>query len=83
MISGKEEAAYAGKILKESGFKFNEAHTSVLKRCNDTLEIILKEIEQTDIPVARSWRLNERHFGCLTGLPRSKASEKYTEEQVS
>jgi len=77
---GEEEAANAGKLLKEKGFVFDLAHTSVLKRAIDTLDIILKEME-LEIPVKRSWRLNERFYGALQGRNKDQVREKYGEEQ--
>lgn len=64
---GRSEAAQAGKALKDAGYKFDIAYTSVLKRANDTLAGILKELGQDDIPQVKTWRLNERHYGGLTG----------------
>lgn len=63
--NGIEEAKEAGKILKEKGFQFDLAYTSVLKRAEDTLEYILKEMGEENIEVKRSWKLNERHYGAL------------------
>ncbi|XP_025413384.1 phosphoglycerate mutase 1-like [Sipha flava] len=79
---GAEEAATAGKTLKRGNYEFDVAYTSVLKRAQDTLCIILNELEQTDVPVHTSWRLNERHYGSLTGLNKSETAAKYGEEQV-
>ena len=79
---GIEEAKEAGKVLKEKGFKFDVAYTSVLKRANDTLEYILKEMNEQNIPVKKSWRLNERHYGALQGLNKKETADKYGEEQV-
>lgn len=79
---GVEEAINAGKLLKEKGFTFDIAYTSVLKRANDTLEYILEELGQKDIPIKYSWRLNERHYGALQGLNKDETREKYGEEQV-
>ncbi len=59
---GIKEAKYAGKILKENNFHFNIAYTSVLKRSKDTLKYILKEMNQEDIEIKSSWKLNERHY---------------------
>ena len=70
---GIQEAKEAGKVLKEKGFEFDVAYTSVLKRANDTLNYIL---------VKRSWRLNERHYGALQGLNKDETREKYGAEQV-
>ncbi len=79
---GIKEAKEAGKVLKEKGFGFDVAYTSVLKRANDTLGYILKELGEQDIPVKKSWRLNERHYGALQGLNKDETKEKYGEEQV-
>ncbi|PNF30407.1 Phosphoglycerate mutase 2 [Cryptotermes secundus] len=79
---GKEEAVSAGKALKVDNYKFDIAHTSVLTRAQKTLEAILKETGQTDLPVEKSWRLNERHYGGLTGLNKAETAAKYGEEQV-
>ena len=79
---GIKEAKEAGKVLKEKGFNFDVAYTSVLKRANDTLKYILEELGEQDIPVKKSWRLNERHYGALQGLNKDETKEKYGEEQV-
>ena len=78
---GIEEAIEAGKLLKEKGYTFDVAYTSYLKRANDTLDYILKELNE-DIPINYSWRLNERHYGALQGLNKDETKEKYGEEQV-
>lgn len=79
---GIEEAKEAGKVLKEKGFTFDIAYTSVLKRANDTLDYILKELGEEDIPIYKTWRLNERHYGALQGLNKQETAEKYGDEQV-
>lgn len=79
---GKEEALAAGKAVKEAGLKFDVAHTSLLTRAQVTLNSILTESGQTGIPVEKTWRLNERHYGGLTGLNKSETAAKYGEEQV-
>ena len=79
---GIKEAKEAGKVLKEKGYGFDVAYTSVLKRANDTLGYILEELEEQDIPVKKSWRLNERHYGALQGVNKDETKEKYGEEQV-
>ncbi len=79
---GIEEAKEAGKVLKEKGFKFDVAYTSVLKRANDTLNYILEELEEKDIPIKKSWKLNERHYGALQGLNKDETRAKYGDEQV-
>lgn len=79
---GMEEAKHAGKLLKEEGFKFDIAYTSVLKRAIKTLWIALEEMDLMWIPVERHWRLNERHYGALQGLNKAETAEKYGDEQV-
>ena len=78
---GIEEAKEAGRLLKENGFTFDVAYTSVLKRANHTLDYILKELE-LDIPIYKSWRLNERHYGALQGLNKKETANKYGDNQV-
>ena len=78
---GIEEAKNAGILLKENGYTFDIAYTSLLKRANDTLDYILKELN-LDIPIYKSWRLNERHYGALQGLNKDDTRKKYGEEQV-
>ena len=79
---GIEEAKEAGKILKEKNFHFDIAFTSVLKRAEDTLDYILKEMGEENIEIKRSWKLNERHYGALQGLNKDETREKYGAEQV-
>ncbi len=79
---GEEEAKEAGKVLKENGFTFDVAYTSVLKRANRTLDFILEELGQTNIPIYKHWRLNERHYGALQGLNKKDTADKYGDEQV-
>lgn len=79
---GREEALSAGKALKAEGYQFDIAHTSVLKRAQITLNSVLQEIGQTDIPINKTWRLNERHYGGLTGLDKAETAAKYGEAQV-
>ena len=76
------EAKEAGKILKEKGFHFDLAFTSVLKRAEDTLGYILKEMGEENIEIRRSWKLNERHYGALQGLNKDETREKYSAKQV-
>ncbi|MBQ8892585.1 MAG: 2,3-diphosphoglycerate-dependent phosphoglycerate mutase [Bacilli bacterium] len=78
---GIEEAKNAGKKLKEAGFTFDLAYTSVLKRANHTLDIILDELD-LNIPISYAWQLNERHYGALQGLNKDETRKKYGEEQV-
>nr|CAI5851694.1 unnamed protein product [Callosobruchus analis] len=79
---GKQEAINAGKALKDAGYKFDVAFTSVLTRAQVTLQSILKEIGQENIPIVKTWRLNERHYGGLTGLNKAETAAKYGDEQV-
>lgn len=79
---GLSEAHQAGKILKEGGYVFDIAFTSVLKRAIRTLNITLDEMDLMWIPVVKSWRLNERHYGALQGLNKAETAEKYGDEQV-
>ena len=79
---GVKEAKEAGKVLKEKGFEFDVAYTSVLKRANDTLRFILEELGEEDIPIKKSWRLNERHYGALQGLNKDETRQKYGADQV-
>lgn len=79
---GMNEAREAGKILKKEGYIFDTAFTSVLKRAIRTLWMVLDEMDLMWIPVQRSWRLNERHYGALQGLNKSEMAAKYGEEQV-
>ena len=79
---GIKEAKEAGIALKEQGFTFDVAYTSFLKRANDTLKYILEELDEENIPVKYSWRLNERHYGALQGLNKDDTRKKYGDEQV-
>lgn len=79
---GLIEARKAGAVLKQNGFTFDIAYTSYLKRSIRTLWIILHEMDLMWIPVHKSWRLNERHYGALQGLNKDETIEKYGEEQV-
>ena len=78
---GIEEAKEAGILLKSKEYKFDIAYTSVLKRANDTLYIILKELNM-NIPIKYSYKLNERHYGALQGLNKDETRAKYGDEQV-
>lgn len=79
---GRSEAARAGKLLKTEGYQFDLAFTSVLRRAIHTLWITLDEINQAWLPVKKSWRLNERHYGALQGLNKAETAAKYGDEQV-
>ena len=80
--NGIKEAIDAGIVLKEKGYTFDVAYTSVLKRANDTLDYILKELDEEKISIVKSWRLNERHYGALQGLNKKETALKYGDEQV-
>jgi len=79
---GIEEAKKAGQLLKSEGFNFDIAYTSVLKRAIRTLWLTLDGMDLMWIPVFRSWRLNERHYGALQGLNKAQTAAKYGEKQV-
>ena len=79
---GVREAKEAGRVLKEKDFEFDVAYTSFLKRANDTLDYILEEMGETNIPIKKSWRLNERHYGALQGLNKEETRQKYGADQV-
>ena len=80
--AGIQEARAAGRILKENGFVFDMAFTSVLKRAIRTLWIVMDEMDQMWIPVKNSWRLNERMYGALQGLNKADTAKEYGDEQV-
>jgi 2,3-bisphosphoglycerate-dependent phosphoglycerate mutase len=79
---GVAEAREAGRLLKEGGYVFDLAFTSVLKRAIKTLGIALDEMDQLWIPVTKHWRLNERHYGALQGLNKAETAAKHGDEQV-
>ena len=79
---GAQEVLDSGKALKKEGFIFDVAYTSVLKRAVRTLWIALDELDQMWVPVFRSWRLNERHYGALQGLNKAETAKEYGEDQV-
>ena len=79
---GVAEAYRAGNLLKEKGYVFNKAYTSYLKRAVKTLNCVLDRMDQDWIPVEKSWRLNEKHYGSLQGLNKSETAQKYGDEQV-
>ncbi len=80
--TGIAQATNAGKLLKDAGFEFDLAYTSVLLRAIKTLNLALEEMGQHYLPVERHWRLNERHYGALTGLNKAETAEKHGDEQV-
>ena len=79
---GRQEALDGGRVLKAEGYRFDVAYTSVLKRAIRTLWTVLDEMELMWIPVYRSWRLNERHYGALQGLNKAETAAKFGEDQV-
>ena len=79
---GVEEAKEAGRVLKAQGYAFDIAFTSVLKRAIKTLSTVLEEMDLMWIPVVKSWRLNERHYGGLQGLNKAETTREFGEEQV-
>ncbi|GIL16976.1 MAG: 2,3-bisphosphoglycerate-dependent phosphoglycerate mutase [Oligoflexia bacterium] len=79
---GRAEAQLAGQTLKKLGFEFDEAYTSVLKRAIRTLWIIQEEMDLMWLPVKKDWRLNERHYGGLTGLDKAETAARHGEDQV-
>ena len=79
---GRQEAKAAGQVLKKDGFSFDLAYCSVMKRALRTLWIVLDELDELWIPVEKTWRLNERHYGGLQGLNKSETAAQYGEDQV-
>ena len=79
---GREEAAAAGRLLRQEGFSFDQAFTSVLTRAIRTCWMTLDELGEVWIPVERNWRLNERHYGALQGLNKAETAAKHGEAQV-
>lgn len=80
--TGIEQAKQAGRLLKEGGYEFDVAYTSVLKRAIHTLWHALDEMDRPWLPVVNSWRLNERHYGALQGLNKADMAKQYGDEQV-
>jgi 2,3-bisphosphoglycerate-dependent phosphoglycerate mutase len=79
---GREEAQEAGKLLREGGYVFDVAYTSVLRRAIQTLWIVLEEMNLEWIPEEKAWQLNERHYGALQGLNKAETAQKFGEAQV-
>ena len=79
---GVAEAKAAGRVLKEAGFSFDVAYTSVLKRAIRTLWLALDEMDMMYLPIKNDWRLNERHYGALQGLDKAETAAKFGDEQV-
>src|SRR3546814_10401268 len=80
--AGKKEAVNAGQVMLEEGLMFDAAHTSVLKRAIRTNFTTLDVMDQLYVPVCKSWRLNERHYGALQGLDKAETTAKHGEAQV-
>jgi len=80
--TGIEQAKQAGRVLRQEAYEFDLAYTSVLKRATRTLWHCLDEMDRTWLPVAHSWRLNERHYGALQGLNKADTARKYGDAQV-
>ena len=80
--TGKKEAAAAGKLMKEEGYDFDCCFTSYLKRAIHTLNLALEQMDREWLPVEKSWKLNERHYGALQGLNKADTAAKYGDEQV-
>lgn len=81
-VNGVKEAHDAGKLLKEKGYSFDVAYSSVLKRANHTMDFVLEEMNESNINKFYSWRLNERHYGALQGLNKAESALKWGDEQV-
>jgi len=79
---GLGEARSGGKLIKEAGFKFDVAYTSMLRRAIHTLWLVLEEMDLFYIPIKHTWRLNERHYGALQGLNKQETVDKYGKDQV-
>jgi len=79
---GVEEARSAGRLLKADGYDFDLAFTSVLRRAIRTLHLVLEELDRLWLPVAKDWRLNERHYGALQGLNKAETAARFGEAQV-
>lgn len=80
--NGMKEAGEAGKVLKQEGYDFDICYTSYLKRAIHTLNLVLEQMDLEWLPVEKSWKLNERHYGALQGLNKADTAEKYGEQQV-
>ena len=79
---GRQEAAEAGQLLKDSGFDFDVCYTSYLKRAIHTLNLVLHQMDREWLPVHKTWLLNERHYGALQGLNKAETARRYGEDQV-
>ena len=79
---GEAEAAEGGRLMKAEGLRFDVAHTSLLRRAIDTLNLALTEMDLAWIPVKKHWRLNERHYGALQGLNKKETADQHGPDQV-
>lgn len=79
---GRQEAMESGRLLREDGFDFDICYTSYLKRAIHTLDHILEQMDRSWLPVVKTWKLNERHYGALQGLNKAETAAKYGEDQV-
>ncbi|MFT9214080.1 2,3-bisphosphoglycerate-dependent phosphoglycerate mutase [Liquorilactobacillus ghanensis] len=80
---GRQEARHAGQLLATTGIQFKALHTSLLSRAIETSYIVLEQIDQNWVPIKKTWRLNERHYGALRGLNKDKTREIYGKRQVA
>jgi len=80
---GEDEARRAGTLMKTAGLRFDRIYTSVLTRCTESARIIRDALEQQELPIIVSWRLNERHYGALQGLDKAEATQRFGEPQVA
>ncbi len=80
--AGREEARRAGKLMRVHGLGFDRAFVSRLQRATETLEIVLRELGQENLPIERSWRLNERHYGALEGLDKAAFAIEHGEDKL-
>nr|WP_319487530.1 2,3-diphosphoglycerate-dependent phosphoglycerate mutase [uncultured Caproiciproducens sp.] len=80
--NGRREAEEAGILLKKEGYDFDVCYTSYLKRAIQTLNLLLEQLDREWLPVIKSWKLNERHYGALQGLNKAETAQKYGENQV-
>jgi 2,3-bisphosphoglycerate-dependent phosphoglycerate mutase len=80
--TGRKEARGAGTLLRDQGYEFDRCYTSYLKRAIHTLDLVLDEMDRVWLPVYKSWKLNERHYGALQGLDKAETAKKFGEHQV-
>ena len=80
--TGRQEAAAGGRALRDAGFDFDVCYTSRLKRAIHTLDLVLAQMDREWLPVIKSWKLNERHYGALQGLNKADAAAEHGDEQV-